>query len=131
MKKAILTTICLLFVAVAFAQGTELDPSFSAIKSFFLPSLGASALLLWTDTWKHIRTGDWEFGVFLKTKFFPFALTQVIAVAIYLLLSYMPWSQPYIEVITGSDLASYTAAVFVGAASRVVDDFLKKGEPTA
>lgn len=129
MKKSIFFTLCAFFFsAFAMAQGTDLDPSFSAIKAFFLPSLGVSALALWSDTWKHIRMGDWELSVFLNTKLIPFAITHIIAVALYLILSYLPWSKPFIEAMGESTLGSITAGSLVGLASRFVDDFLKKGD---
>jgi len=128
MKKSILLLVTFFTVVSVFAQEAvvELDPSFSAIKSFFLPSIAMSALVLWSDTVKHLKAGTWEFGIFLSTKMIPFAITNAIAIAIYLLLSYLPFTKGFIEILAGSSLAEVTAASLVGAATAIVDGLMKK-----
>lgn len=126
MKKAIMLFVLLLTACGLYAQGTDLDPSFNAIWAFFLPSISVAALTLWTDTFKHVKAGTWEWSVAWRTKLAPFLITHVVAVLIYLVLSYVPWALPFIEAIAETELGAITAGAIVGLASGLVDGFLKK-----
>lgn len=125
MKKLLLLFV-LLFSVGAYAQAdVELATSFSAIKSFFAPALLASVLVLWTDASKHLRAGTWETEIFLRTKMKPFLVTHVLAVAIYLLLAYLPISKSFIEILGNSQFAEITAAGIIGMATSILNGLLK------
>lgn len=127
MKRFFLFFAMLFMAFSATAQVVEivLETSFSAVTTFFIPAVLASLLLLWADTAKHIKAGTYDAGVAMRTKIIPFLITQALAVAIYFLLAYLPFTKPFIEELAGLEIAELTAAAFVGTASTIVDALYK------
>lgn len=131
--KQIILFLTLLFSVTAFAQenleGADiLDPSFNALTTFFLPALLGALATLFTDSVKHIKDGTWDAGIFAKTKILPLALSLVIGIAIYYMMSYAPYLKPYLEVLAGAEMAEITAFAMLGTAAAIIDGLLKKGD---
>src|SRR5690606_7016333 len=104
-----------LFLTVSgFAQEVaeipELEPSLNAVWNFFGPAIGALLLVLFADASKHIKSGTWDTGIFIKTKAKPFIISVVLVVAVYYSLIYVPFLKPFLEVLAESELTEVTAA---------------------
>jgi hypothetical protein len=113
-------------VGVMNAQAeVVLETSFNAIKTFFIPSVLASILVLFADASKHLRGGTWDTEVFFTTKLKPFLITMVLAVAIYFLLAYLPISKAFIEILANSSFAEISAAGIIGMATAILDGLTK------
>lgn len=129
MKKLFLFIVMLLMVTTGFAQeaveAVALDPSFSAIKSLLMPAVSGGLLMLFMEAKKYMFTPEWDWKEFAKTNVLPFGLTVVGAVVIYLLLAYLPFLKPYLEILTESDLAELTAGTLMGAATLLVKFAMK------
>lgn len=126
MKQLFFLTALSFCTMTVFAQEVpELEPTFSAIKSFFLPALGGSVVALLTDAKKYWFTGKWSWSVFFNTKLTPFLLVNVGAILAYLLIAWMPWSKNILEVLAGSELAELTAFGLIGLAQAAVDGLWK------
>lgn len=117
----------LFFTVSIFAQEVveTVDTSFDAVKSLFLPAIFASLLVLFAEAKKYFFTDEWDFKVFLSTNIIPFLLTNGIAVVLYFLIAYLPFSKPFIEILAGSAITELTAGALIGTATAIVKGLLK------
>lgn len=131
MKKEILFIALLLTILASpllYAQTGELDTSFSAVKSFFLPSLITALLVLFADAKKWMFSGEWSWTIFWNSKFKPFIFSMVGGIVLYFVLAFLPFTKPFIEVLGGSEFAELTAASFIGMATAIINGILKPTE---
>ena len=126
MKKRFFLILALFTPLLLLAQETEVElpKDFNAVLDFFLPVIIGQIVVLLTDAKKYMGSGIWDWGVFFKSKVTPFLLTTAASVVVYFLIVYVPFSQPFVEVITGP-LGVITAAGLFGALQSVIDGLLK------
>lgn len=122
--------MAMLSVTTLFAMQAEapevLEVSFSAIKSIFLPAIVGMLLVLFADARKHFNTPEWSWKTFFYTKIKPFLMTTVGGVILYLIIAYVPFTKPFIEILADSTLTEVTALGFFGLAAGVIDGFTKQ-----
>lgn len=125
MKSLILFLLALFTVTIGFAQEVAaLDPSFSAIKSLLLPAVTGGALLLLAEAKKYMFTPQWDTNIFIKTNVLPFGLSIGGAIILYLLIAYVPFLTPFLEILTESDLTEITSASLIGAATVFIKNVM-------
>ncbi len=128
MKTVLTIFIALFAVSFGFSQETaeiELDTSFSAVKSLFLPAILSGIGLLFVQAKKHWKSPDWDWNLFLKSNALPFGLTVVLSIAMYFILAFVPMLKPVLETITESDFTEVTASALFAAAQTAIKGLLK------
>ena len=128
--KHFIVLFIMLFTLGAVAQETVeatvgLEPSFNAVKEFFLPAVLAALSVLWMDTMKHIKGGNYDIGIAVKTKFIPLILTIGISVGAYYLIAYLPFTKGFIEIAVEADLSEVTAIGLMTPISILIDNLYK------
>lgn len=133
MKKFMLLLLSVFCISTMFAMqepSESIEVTFSAIKSIFLPGIVSMLLVLFADAKRYFLSEEWSWKIFFTTKIKPFLLTTVGGVVLYVLLGYVPFLQPFVEILTESELTEITSAAFFGAAVAIVDGFTKKKDET-
>jgi hypothetical protein len=129
--KKLLLCLMLMMTCLTFAQNPEEvvavnDTFLSTLLSVFVPAILASALVLFADAKKWFMTKEWSWSYFFASKLRPFLYTTIGGVILYVLLTLIPATKPFIEILAGSPLTELTAGALFAAATAIVDGFTKK-----